>query len=128
MPESPPVISAALPSSLPAARYRGASYFGFGSRSFSRPGLGSFCSGNGGLGSSWICGRMPPEEASSAPAGDLADLRSGHVRHLARGDLVRVVIATVSVGGELRGDVDEADLLAARRDDRVEVAAKERAV
>ena len=38
MPESPPVISAILPSSLPAALYWAASYRGFGESSDSSPG------------------------------------------------------------------------------------------
>src|SRR5438045_1644981 len=53
MPESPPVIRAALPCSLPEPLYRGAWYCGRGIISESRPGLSCFCGGKGGLG--WVC-------------------------------------------------------------------------
>ena len=53
MPESPPVISATLPSSLPAALYSGASYCGRGRSSASMPGFS--CAGPGRA--AWACGR-----------------------------------------------------------------------
>src|SRR5829696_8874827 len=56
MPESPPVMRAHLPSSLPAALYFGASYRGFGSSFDSSPTPLCFCFAKGGLGSLWIWG------------------------------------------------------------------------
>src|SRR5690554_1928206 len=67
MPESPPVISAVLPSSLPAALYSPASNRGFGVSSDSRPGASCFCFGNGGRG---------------CFIGPLADLRFAVIGHL----------------------------------------------
>src|SRR5688572_429845 len=51
MPESPPVMRATLPSSLPAALYAPASKRGFGESSDSSPGDSWCCFGNGGRGS-----------------------------------------------------------------------------
>src|SRR5438309_400865 len=70
MPESPPVISAAFPRSLSAARYVAAWYCGRGFSLDSIPGLVWCWAGNGGLG---CCGVASALDARDAVLGGRTD-------------------------------------------------------